>query len=248
MAKYDATGRSSARKWLKIEEQFVARRISMLESPAFRVLTGAAHRVLSRIELEHMQHAGLENGKLPCLYDDFAAYGMDRHSVAPAIRELEALGFLKVKRGNGGNSEFKAPNIFTLTYLPIQLPTGDAREPTDDWKRITTAEQAKKAQAEARADKAIRPPRKNRKPMGETPTRLVGETPTSSREKPPRHSREKPPRLSISPRGGEEPLGSARAGEGPQGSQSPSARGTAAPSLQSISSLVAEAAKKMRAQ
>jgi hypothetical protein len=68
----------------------------MLESPAYRVLSLAAHRVLSRIEIEFLHHGGKDNGKLPVTYEQFVEYGMDRASIALAIRETEALGFIEV--------------------------------------------------------------------------------------------------------------------------------------------------------
>jgi hypothetical protein len=49
----------------KISGQFASRLIEMLESPAYRALSQAAHRALSRIEIEFAHHGGTENGKLP---------------------------------------------------------------------------------------------------------------------------------------------------------------------------------------
>ena len=46
-----------------------------------------------------MQHGGVENGKLPVRFDDFEAYGISEKSVAPAIREVEALGFVRSVHG-----------------------------------------------------------------------------------------------------------------------------------------------------
>jgi hypothetical protein len=43
-----------------IAGQFSARTITMLESPAYRVLSRAAHQVLTRIEIEHAHHGGKE--------------------------------------------------------------------------------------------------------------------------------------------------------------------------------------------
>ena len=42
---------------------------------------------------------------------------MHRTSVAPAIREAEALGFIRLtERGRGGNAEYGTPNLFFLTF------------------------------------------------------------------------------------------------------------------------------------
>ncbi len=135
-----------------IDGQFAARQIALLESPAFRTLSLSARRVLDRIEIEHAHHGGVDNGRLPVTYEDFAAYGMDRHAIPPAIRELEALGIIEVtERGRAGNAEFRTPNRFRLTY---QLAKGLDR--THEWKRIQTMEQAQKIARHARAESTSR--------------------------------------------------------------------------------------------
>jgi hypothetical protein len=48
----------SLRKRNQIAGQFAARPIEMLKSPGYRVLSCAAGRVLSRIEIEHANHGG----------------------------------------------------------------------------------------------------------------------------------------------------------------------------------------------
>jgi hypothetical protein len=121
-----------------IDGPFAPRRIEMLESPAYRVLSLSARRVLDRIEIELAHHGGNDNGKLPVRYDDFEGYGIHRHAIAPAIRETEALGFVEVtERGRGGNREFRSPNKFRLTYRHL-----DRAKPTDEWRRIGTIEDA----------------------------------------------------------------------------------------------------------
>jgi hypothetical protein len=81
-----------------ISGQFAARLIEMLESPAYRVLSRSAHMIISRVEIELANHGGNDNGRLPITTEDFIAYGMDRSSIAPAIREAEALGFIRIER------------------------------------------------------------------------------------------------------------------------------------------------------
>jgi hypothetical protein len=63
---------SAPRRKNAIFGQFAARLIEMMESPAYRVLSLSAHRVLSRIEVEYAHHGGQDNGKLPVTFDDFA--------------------------------------------------------------------------------------------------------------------------------------------------------------------------------
>jgi hypothetical protein len=49
---------SAPRRKNAIFGQFAARLIEMMESPAYRVLSLSAHRVLSRIEVEYAHHGG----------------------------------------------------------------------------------------------------------------------------------------------------------------------------------------------
>jgi len=101
-----------------INGQFSARLVEMLESPAYRALTRAAHKVISRIEVEFGHHGGNDNGRLPVTYEQFEEYGLHRASVAPAIRVAEALGFIRVtEKGRAGNAEHRIPNKFYLTYI-----------------------------------------------------------------------------------------------------------------------------------
>jgi hypothetical protein len=139
MAGHKKHDTSPMRRRNKLMEQFAPRPISMLESPAYRVLSHSAHRVLARIEIEHAHHGGKENGRLRVTFEDFCKYGIDRHSIAAAIRECRDLGFIEVtETGRAGNAEFRRPNVFRLTYIF----TPDAN-PTNEWREIKTTEAAK---------------------------------------------------------------------------------------------------------
>jgi hypothetical protein len=135
-----------------INDQWSARRREMLESPAYRVLSQSAHRAISRIELELCYHGGNDNGRLPVTFDDFVEYGIDRASVAPALREGEALGFFRItERGRGGNREYRAPNKFYLTFAVGR--ESRAKPPTDEWRQFKTIKDAKAIARAARAAK-----------------------------------------------------------------------------------------------
>jgi hypothetical protein len=108
--------------------------------------------VISLIEIELRHHAGYDNGRLPVTTDDFARYGMHRTSVAPGIREAEALGFIRVtQRGRGGNAEHRSPNLFFLTFAHGR--ESSAQPPPHDWRRIETMAEAERIAREARANK-----------------------------------------------------------------------------------------------
>jgi hypothetical protein len=141
----------------RIAGQFSARTIEMMESPAFEVLSLAGHRILARLEIEMAHHGGADNGKLPVTFDQFAEYGIHRHAISPALREVCALGFVEItEQGRAGNAEWRRPNLFRLTYRPV----GNAK-PTEEWRRITASKDAKIIALKARASAV----RKNRIPV-----------------------------------------------------------------------------------
>src|ERR1019366_6652689 len=134
-----------------IDTPFVPHRIEMLESPACRALSRGGHRVLARLEIEHLKHAGYENGKLPVTFGNFEKYGMDSHSIAPAQREVQALGFAEItERGRPSKSDFaRHPNYWRLTYLHGAY----GEEPTHEWKRHNTLKDALRVADAARKAK-----------------------------------------------------------------------------------------------
>jgi len=132
---------------MKIDGPYVPHIRQLIEAPAWRTLSLSARRVLDRIELEHLRHGGKENGQLAVTFEQFVAFGIHRHAIAPAIREARALGFLKITSpGAAGNAEFRAPNRFKLTYLP-SMGTNPA---THEWRSITTIDHAEMTAREAR--------------------------------------------------------------------------------------------------
>lgn len=164
----------------RISGQWSPRLIEMLESPAYQALSLSAHRAMARIEIELAHHGGNDNGRLPVTKLDFMDYGISARLVAPAIRELEALGFIRVtERGRGGNSEYRQPNKFFLTFAHSR----DSRQspPTHDWRKIKTVEEATEIATAARNDKSPRAVQfaKNRAKKTETRDHLVGPKPGS---------------------------------------------------------------------
>src|SRR3954468_6475690 len=56
-------------------------------------------RLMERLEMEHMAHAGKENGRLKVSYGQFVEWGIPRRFISPAIKEGVRLGFLEVEQG-----------------------------------------------------------------------------------------------------------------------------------------------------
>jgi hypothetical protein len=149
----DATRRR--RKSGFFNETFCGRARVMLESPAYRVLSRAAFMVMTRLEIAYSYDGRRPdaNGKLCCIYRHFEEYGVHKDAISPALRELVALGFIKVThKGAGGNAEFRDPSLYGLTFLPTEFAG-----PTHEWRAFETikdAEQAAKA-ARAASDRAF---------------------------------------------------------------------------------------------
>jgi hypothetical protein len=157
-----AAGRMK-KKHHKIGAPFVPHTFEMLRSPAWRVLSLTGRRILTRIEIEFGNHGGRDNGKLPVTFADLRNFGTsNRDDIARGIREVCALGFVELTRpGRGGNGEFRAPNLFRLTYLPAY-----GKAPTHEWRQFETVEAAERAA------------QKSRKPVTENMTGPVTETVT----------------------------------------------------------------------
>jgi hypothetical protein len=133
-----------------IGESWISYSRSMLESPALRVLSQAAIRVMHRIEIEHMHHGGAENGRLVVTYDQFEEYGVYCHAISPALRELVVLGFLEVtEKGCGGNENHRRANRFRLTYVNMK----SREQPTHEWRHIATIDEAERLVRQARGNR-----------------------------------------------------------------------------------------------
>jgi hypothetical protein len=174
---HDATGRSikdwktsrQARRMRPPEgESWIWLTQEMLESPAWRAMRFAARKILDRLIIEHLAHAGLENGNLITTYSDFQEFGLRRRSsIAPAIIEAETLGFIDViERGGSAYAELRNPSRYALAWLDRK----DGTPPTNRWKAFDTVADAHKAVCNALA--APKPKkataRKNKKPVTKT--------------------------------------------------------------------------------
>jgi hypothetical protein len=112
---------------------FCGRSRDMLESPAYDVLSGAALKIMAKLEVAHSYAMGRSpkgrssaNGNIVCTYQSLVNCGVHKHIIAPAIRELVALGFVEVThRGVGGNAGFRDPTLyrqFRPHFLPCYAP------------------------------------------------------------------------------------------------------------------------------
>jgi hypothetical protein len=162
----------SYRRRNRIAGQFAPRTIDMLRSPAYRALSRGGHQVLARIEIELADHGGMDNGKLPVTFDQFEAYGVHRHAIAPAVRELVALGFIEVtEQGRAGNADWRRPTKFRITYRYVERAN-----PTDEWRRITEDDACSISPEMRGTWKTVCPGQKNRKPVTESAPQVSAES------------------------------------------------------------------------
>lgn len=141
--KPDATGRSSgkyagrrgAAKRPPKDEPWVWRTREITASDAWRCRSINVVRLIDFLELEHMNHAGTENGNLFATHSQLIEWGIGKNYVTDAIDEAVFLGLVKVQRGGrwaGRNDASK----YRLTYYVDR----DGNPATNEWKPKTEAE------------------------------------------------------------------------------------------------------------
>lgn len=155
--KVDATGRSTGKladsKFRKVnspppKEPWIWLTQSIVESYAWRALSGGAQKVIFRIALEHMLHGGSRNGDLPVPWSDFEAYGVGSASVLPALEEAIAVGL--IERTDPGHKAWGGFKGRAARYRLSWLPTHDGQHPLKDWQRFVSLAEARKVANSAR--------------------------------------------------------------------------------------------------
>jgi hypothetical protein len=143
-------------KWSKgernrLEAPFAPFPCEMIESVAFRSLSGSAVKILLQLTTVWSRCGGIThnvNGNLVATYEQFRRFwGMDSHTIAAVLRELVALGFIERKQGAAGNADEREPNEYRLTFLPAEGVPGTG---SHEWRRITASEDAERIATEAR--------------------------------------------------------------------------------------------------
>jgi hypothetical protein len=116
----------------------------LLSSCAWRSQSINCRRLIEFLLIEHMAHAGTENGRLLATYDQLVAWGIGRRFVHQAIAQAEQLRLLEVTRG--GRKKFAETHLtrFRLTFLPdrnIDAITGNVYygAPTNEWRAVKSA-------------------------------------------------------------------------------------------------------------
>ena len=101
-----------------IDGPFIHFTRDLLESDAWRSAPINTRRLIDRICLEHLSHAGKENGNLPCTYDDFVRWGIDRKYVYGSIKDAIKRGLIyQSQQGIASPGAGRSPNIFGLGWI-----------------------------------------------------------------------------------------------------------------------------------
>ncbi len=147
----------------------------MVCSPAWRHQSIYCRRLLDFLEIEHLNHAGQENGRLKATYDQLSKYGLTRNRVKLAIDEALFLGFLRITQHGGRWGNTNQPALYRLTYYGTLGENGSAK-PTNDWRGVTE-EAILLWQEKAREKRTTASKKQSEKTVSGYPRRYYGSTP-----------------------------------------------------------------------
>lgn len=129
------TGRDGKSHRPPKDEPWVWLTRELLGSPAWRARSANTVRLLDFLMIEHMSHAGTENGNLIATHEQLRDYGLSPNTIREAIEEGEFLGLLRFTRG-GRWASSNQPSRYRLTFLADR----EHNPPTNEWK-LRTIEQ-----------------------------------------------------------------------------------------------------------
>lgn len=122
------------RSWLDdTQGGWIAHRLVLVTSAAWRERPKPLANILDRLEIEHMRHAGKENGHLFVSYEQFVAAGVSRKVIRAAEEAGVALGLLRVELSETILGNIRGATRYGLTYVPEK----GKRAPTDEWLDVT---------------------------------------------------------------------------------------------------------------
>ena len=137
--KPDQTGRSSGKRTKRDGqylgppkgEPFAWQPLSLLESPAWRAMSPNTRKLVDRLMIEHMHHAGSENGNLIVTHQQFIEYGLTAGAIREAVEEANFLGLIRYERGGRWACK-NTPSTYRLTWIGDKYGC----PPTNEWKGI----------------------------------------------------------------------------------------------------------------
>jgi hypothetical protein len=124
---------------MKIDGRFLPLPDDFLTSPAFAECPSDALKVLLAIGQDWVRRGFKDNGDLIVSYKmlTFATGINSKRILGTSLKQLVALGLLRMKNGNFGN---RTPNRYGLTWLPNH----NGSPPMKEYLQITSREEAKR--------------------------------------------------------------------------------------------------------
>ncbi len=152
----DRRGHSSSqplpkdKKFTQLPTPFAAIPLEVMRSPAFMTAGIHTRRLIDFLQIEHVAHGSIENGRLVATYDQLAKAGISRRKIPGTIADAETRGLVRRTAIGSGNRRAgdRAPSLYRLTFLG-SLP--DRIGPTDEWRNYVPSP------APERLQKAHRP-------------------------------------------------------------------------------------------
>jgi len=119
---------------------FIRHYLELRTSPAWLGQSIGCRRLIEFLEIEHMRHAGLENGRLMAPQQQLRDFGIHPRDISAAIDEAKRRRLISLDIGAKPAGVRKAPLLFRLTYLQTREEIEAGRvvwiEPTHDWRRF----------------------------------------------------------------------------------------------------------------
>lgn len=110
----------------------------LLTSASWRALSINGHRLIGFLMIEHMNHAGRENGRLRATHEQLRAYGLTADKIRRAVEECAELGLISFTRG-GRWAGTNRPSTYRLTFYA----DANGNPATNDWKAASGRMRAK---------------------------------------------------------------------------------------------------------
>lgn len=123
------------------QEPFAILPRDLLRSDAWRSMGINERRLIDFLLLEHMRHAGKQNGNLKAPRQQLHAFGIGTHFVSAAIKSTEERGLIQCHRAG-----MRVATTYALTWLP----TSDGMPPTHAWRCFEDARVAPLSQPKIR--------------------------------------------------------------------------------------------------
>jgi hypothetical protein len=118
---------------------FIPLTAELLTSAAWRTKSINCTRLLEFLMIEHLNHAGSENGQLLAPYNQLVESGIGRRFIREAIQESVDRGLLRIARGKHDGGNKTRATRYRLTFLADRhIADGGAvyfGAPTDEWRR-----------------------------------------------------------------------------------------------------------------